>query len=131
MPAPQNCSQEAQVAAVEEADVVDPVAEHRDALDAEAEREAGIDSRSRSRRDANTAGSTIPAPRISSQPVPLQTRQPSAPTEPRPPQITQPMSTSALGSVKGKKLGRKRTADSRAEQLAQERRQHALQVRRT
>lgn len=43
------------------------------------------------------------------QPVRLHTRQGSLPTWPLPPQSTQEMSTSALGSVKGKKLGRKRT----------------------
>ncbi len=44
----------------------------------------------------------MPDPRISSQPVCLHTRQPS------PPHITQVTSTSALGSVNGKKLGRMR-----------------------
>ena len=43
----------------------------------------------------------MPEPRISSHPVCLHTRQPP------PLQITQETSTSALGSVNGKKLGRK------------------------
>ena len=51
----------------------------------------------------NTAGSTIPQPRISSHPVCEQTRHPF------PSQITHWISTSALGQVKGKKLGRNRT----------------------
>ncbi len=50
-----------------------------------------------------TAGSIMPQPRISSQPDPLHTRQPD------PPQMTQRMSTSADGSVNGKKLGRNRS----------------------
>src|SRR5690606_32254954 len=52
---------------------------------------------------SNTAGSTIPAPMISIQPVPLHALQPP------PPQIKQLTSASALGSVNGKKDGRKRT----------------------
>src|SRR5258708_24606786 len=44
----------------------------------------------------------MPAPRISSQPVPLQTEQPT------PPQTPHWTSISADGSVNGKKLGRKR-----------------------
>ena len=39
------------------------------------------------------------------------------------------MSTSALGSVYGKKLGRKRTLRSGAEELVHEREQRALQIR--
>ena len=50
----------------------------------------------------NTLGSTIPAPNISSHPLNEHTRQPV------PPQIMQEISISALGSVKGKKWGRKR-----------------------
>ena len=49
---------------------------------------------------------TIPQPPISSQPVPLHIR------HPLPRHWTQPISTSADGSVKGKKLGRKRTSKS-------------------
>ena len=55
------------------------------------------------------------------------TRSPSA-CSPEAAQITQPMSTSALGSVNGKKLGRKRTRVSRAEEAPQELREHALQI---
>ena len=50
----------------------------------------------------SVCGADKPAPRISSHPVPEHTRQPALPIFPLPPQITQPMSTSALGSVKGK-----------------------------
>src|SRR5574344_152355 len=49
-----------------------------------------------------TLGSTIPQPRISSHPVPLQTGQPL------PPHIEHEISISAEGSVKGKYEGRKR-----------------------
>ena len=59
-------------------------------------------------------GSTMPAPRISSQPVFLQT------LHPFPLQMTQAMSTSALGSVNGKKLGRRPDAGSLAEKLIDE-----------
>ena len=51
-----------------------------------------------------TWGSTMPAPRISFQPVPPQTRQAGSLC----PQTMHSMSTSAEGSVNGKKLGRKR-----------------------
>src|SRR4029078_6234305 len=54
----------------------------------------------------NTFGCTIPHPRISSQPVCLQTLQPL------PPQRVQLISISALGSVNGKYEGRKRTFTS-------------------
>ena len=54
---------------------------------------------------SRTFGSTIPQPRISSQPVYLQTLQPS------PPQIEQLTSISADGSVNGKYEGRKRICD--------------------
>ena len=53
---------------------------------------------------SNTLGSTMPQPRISSQPVPLQTGQPL------PPQRLHETSTSAEGSVKGKYDGRIRMA---------------------
>ena len=49
--------------------------------------------------DLKTSGCIMPAPSISSQPLPLQTLQPE------PAHMTQRMSISALGSVKGKKLG--------------------------
>ena len=52
---------------------------------------------------SNTCGLIIPAPKISIQPVFLHT------LPPLPLHITQPISTSALGSVKGKKLGRNLT----------------------
>ena len=55
---------------------------------------------------SSTLGLTMPEPRTSIQPVPLQMRQPL------PWQFTQVRSTSALGSVKGKKLGRKRVVMS-------------------
>ena len=48
----------------------------------------------------------MPEPSTSIQPVPLQMRQPL------PWQFTQVRSTSALGPVKGKKLGRKRVVIS-------------------
>ncbi len=64
----------------------------------------------------------MPAPRISSQPVFLQTR------HPLPRQITQAISTSALGSVKGKKLGRRRTPMSLAEHLVRKDSQYPLEV---
>ena len=52
----------------------------------------------------------MPQPRISTQPVVLHTRQGSPLMWPLPPHMQQLMSTSAEGSVKGKKLGRKRTS---------------------
>ena len=55
---------------------------------------------------SSTLGLTMPLPSTSIQPVPLHTRQPF------PRQLKQVRSTSALGSVKGKKLGRKRVAMS-------------------
>ena len=55
---------------------------------------------------SSTLGFTMPQPSTSIQPVPLQTRQPL------PWQLKQVKSTSALGSVKGKKEGRKRTSIS-------------------
>ena len=67
--------QEAQVVLVEEPDVVDAVLEHRDALDADAEGEAActasgiVADGAEHRRDGS-----CPQPRISSQPVALQTR---------------------------------------------------------
>ena len=64
----------------------------------------------------------MPLPRISSQPVCLHIAQPA------PSHAAQLMSTSALGSVYGKKLGRKRTRALGAEQLAREREQRALQI---
>ena len=51
-------------------------------------------------QNSKTLGSTMPAPRISSQPVFLQKRQPS------PWQTPQETSTSQEGSVNGKKCGR-------------------------
>ena len=51
---------------------------------------------------SSTWGFTMPPPSTSIQPVPLQTRQPL------PWQAAQVRSTSVDGSVKGKKLGRKR-----------------------
>jgi hypothetical protein len=62
----------------------------------------------------NTAGSIMPEPRISSHPEALQTRQ-VCPVfiDPLPPHMTHWISISALGSVNGKKLGRKRTPASR------------------
>jgi hypothetical protein len=60
-----------------------------------------------------TLGSTIPEPRISIQPTPLQSgsREPSG-SFPLPPQRKQETSTSTLGSVKGKNPGRKRVSRS-------------------
>ena len=55
---------------------------------------------------SSTVGCTIPQPKISTQPVCLQMRQPL------PSQIKQLISISALGSVKGKYDGRKRTLTS-------------------
>ena len=57
----------------------------------------------------------MPQPRISIQPVPEQTAQPL------PLQVWQVTSTSAEGSVKGKKLGRRRIFDVGREQAAHER----------
>src|SRR3954471_16547440 len=54
---------------------------------------------------SNTAECTIPQPRISIQPLFLHIEQPS------PPHAQQLMSTSALGSVYGKKLGRNRSRE--------------------
>ena len=51
---------------------------------------------------SSTLGSTMPQPKISTQPVCLQKAQPF------PPQMLQEMSISALGSVNGKYEGRKR-----------------------
>ena len=51
---------------------------------------------------SSTAGSTMPQPKISTQPVCLQKPQPS------PPQMLHEMSISAEGSVKGKYEGRRR-----------------------
>jgi hypothetical protein len=95
------------------ADVGDAVEDHGDALDAHAEGEAA-DLRGvvGGRRVpcatallvtlAKTAGSTMPQPSSSIQPECLHLRQPL------PPQKMQLIWTSALGSVKGKKLGKKR-----------------------
>ena len=55
---------------------------------------------------SSTLGFTMPQPSTSTQPVSLQMRQPL------PWQAEQVRSTSALGSVKGKKLGRKRVETS-------------------
>src|SRR5947209_923744 len=56
---------------------------------------------------SSTAGCTMPEPRISIQPVPLQAAQPEPP--PPPPQIWHCTSISADGSVNGKYDGRNRT----------------------
>ena len=65
----------------------------------------------------------MPQPPSSIQPVCLHIWQPA------PSHCQQLMSISALGSVYGKKLGRKRTRDVRREHLAHEREQRALQIR--
>ena len=99
------------------ADVGDAVLDHGDALDAHAEGEAGdlfgvvdvvcgLILRRSSVTAAKTAGSTMPQPRSSIQPECLHLRQPL------PPQKMQEIWTSALGSVKGKKLGKKRVLTS-------------------
>ena len=69
-----------------------------------------------------TFGCTIPQPSTSSQPVCLHTRQPL------PPQSAQETSTSAEGSVKGKKDGRKRVRVSGPKNALHERIQRALQL---
>ena len=121
-PPARNCSQEAQVVLEVQPDVVDAVAQHRQALDAHAERVAGIalgvDADVRS-----TLGCTTPQPSTSSQPVCLQTRQPA------PLQNTHSMSTSADGSVNGKYDGRKRMPSGRSKNCSHEAVQHRLQIR--
>ena len=95
----------ARVVFEEDADVVDVVAHHGDPLDPDPEGPAG----DRLRVVAGLAqdvGWTIPEPPISIQPEPPQVRQVSL----LPPQPGQVVSTSALGSVKGKNEGRNRTA---------------------
>ena len=97
--------QDAQVVLPERAQVGQPVAEHRDALDAQAEGEA----RPLLRVEADvpkTSGSTQPAPPISIQPECLHVAQPA------PPQMKHVMSNSTDGSVNGKKLVRIRTSRS-------------------
>ena len=64
----------------------------------------------------------MPEPRISSQPLCPQTRQP------RPPHMTQRISTSADGSVKGKKLGRNRNVVSVPENLFKKSCQNSFEV---
>ena len=81
-------AEEADVVLEVEAEVLDLPFEHGDALHAHS-----VGSMPQA---SSTLGSTMPAPIISSQPVPLQILQPF------PPQMLQLMSTSVLGSVKGK-----------------------------
>ncbi len=87
--------EEPQVVLPELAQVGQPVAEHGDPLEAEAEREArdllGVVA-----DEAVELGSTMPAPPISIQPENLQTRQPS------PSQRKHDTSGSIEGSVNGK-----------------------------
>ncbi len=88
--------EEAQVAFEEQAQVVDAVAQHRQALDAAAEREADVALRVEAEVARRPVGCTWPEPEISSQ------RPASGPVSKR-------MSISADGSVNGKYDGRKRT----------------------
>src|SRR2546422_8016762 len=71
----------------------------------------------------------MPAPRISSQPPPRQTRQSGSGAPPAAAHAVQAMSTSALGSVKGKKLGRKRTPVSGPKKRRSEEHTSELQSR--
>ncbi len=98
--------EEAQIVGEEPTDVVDLILEHGDALDPHAEGEAGVPLPDRSRRRGRRSGrsSRRRESRSSRCPCRCGTRRSL------PPQPKQPMSTSALGSVKGKKLGRSRTA---------------------
>ena len=97
--------QEADVVLEEHPQVGDPVLEHRDPLDAHAEGEAlhrlGVVAALAT--NPKTFGSTIPAPRISIQPVPLHSgSRPPPSSVPLPPQAKQETSTWTLGSVNGK-----------------------------
>ena len=126
--------QEAQVVLVEQADVLDAPLEQRQALDADAEREAGVASRGRSRPPRTPPGWTMPLPSTSIQPVCLHIAHPPSPGSPgfggtdRPPQ-TQLMSSSPLGSVYGKKLGRKRVLRSGPNSSRANAIERALQIR--
>ena len=93
-----NCAQEAQVAVEEQAQVVDAVAQHRQAVEARAEGEAD-DALGSKPMLRTTCGCTWPEPETSSQ------RPASGP-------VSNVMSISALGSVNGKKHGRKRSFSS-------------------
>ena len=102
----QELFEEAHVVFIEQAQVVDVVAPHDHALQAHAEARSRCIPPGRCRSWRAPSGCTMPQPRISIQPSPLHRRQPS------PWQLKHCTSTSALGSVKGKWCGRKRTTES-------------------
>ena len=88
--------QESDIVFVEEAHVVDLVFEKGDTLQSYTKCKSGSILPDRYRTFRVPVGCTIPQPRISIQPDPLQKRQPF------PPHLKQVTSTSALGSVNGK-----------------------------
>ena len=94
-------AEEAKIVAGKRAHVVDAGAHHRQTLDAEPEGKAAVDVRVVADRAQDIGMDHAGAP-ISSQPLPLQTRQPA------PPQMAQSTAKSTPGSTNGKKSQRNR-----------------------
>ena len=91
---------ESHISKIQQSNIINLIFHHHHSVQANAKGKSLPLVSGRSQPIQKQTGCTIPAPTISSQPEWPQTLQPL------PPQTAQDISTSKLGSVKGKKLGR-------------------------